>query len=189
MEKRIGSVEHFLYSPSFLGPSLGPSLRKLIWRSWKKFREQSGLIDRNGQTLLAFGESQFYANPVDHPLNKPLRRGGNIVNLDGGKTWVTFKYERLPCFCFQCGLLGHDERHCVSFSYCLDSPKQYGDWLKAGGNTNGGSEKSRVSSSGGLDNDRMGKSGEKSTPVTANSTNLKSDRRAKTNSWATRHDK
>nr|POE86282.1 hypothetical protein CFP56_07087 [Quercus suber] len=77
---------------------------------------------------------------VDLPFNKPLCRGGNIVNLDGSKTWVTFKYEGLPCFCFQCGLLGHDDRHCGSFPYNPDSSKQYGDWLKVGANSKGGSQ-------------------------------------------------
>lgn len=118
---------------------------------------------------------------VDLPLNKPLRRGGNIVNLDGSKTWVTFKYERLPCFCFQCGLLGHDKRHCASFPYSPELPKQYGVWLKVGGNSKEGLERSRASSSRGQDNDRMGKSsyrsGEKSTSVVASSTEFESDQR------------
>ena len=63
---------------------------------------------------------------VDLPLNKPLRRKGNIVNLDGSRTRVTFKFERLPCFCFQYGLLGHDERRCASFPYNPDSPNNMG---------------------------------------------------------------
>ena len=107
---------------------------------------------------------------VDLPLNKPLRRKGNIVNLDGSRTRVTFKFERLPCFCFQYGLLGHDERRCASFPYNPDSPKQYGFWLKAGGNSKEFSERSRASSSRSQDNDRLEKSGDgsgrKSTPVT-----------------------
>ena len=61
---------------------------------------------------------------VSIPLNKPLRRGGNIVNLDGGKTWVILKYKRLPSFCFQCGCLGHDGKH-YSIPPCNpNTPKQ-----------------------------------------------------------------
>lgn len=62
-------------------------------------------------------QAKFMRIRVDLPINKPLRRGGNIVNSDGEKYWVTFKYERLPSFCFffQCGFLGHDEKHCTGF--------------------------------------------------------------------------
>lgn len=56
---------------------------------------------------------------VDLPINKPLRRGANIVNLDGDKYWFTFKYERLPNFCFLCGILGHDEKRCSGIQVIL----------------------------------------------------------------------
>ena len=92
-------------------------------------------------------QAKFMRIRVDLLLNKPLRKGGNVINLDGSKTWVTFKFARLPCFCFQRGLLGHDERHCPSFPYNPDSPKQYGVWLRAGGNLKESSEWSRASSS------------------------------------------
>ena len=42
------------------------------------------------------------------PITKPLRRGGFIAGSDGERSWVTFKYERLPMFCHFCGILGHD---------------------------------------------------------------------------------
>lgn len=45
-------------------------------------------------------QAKFMRIRVDLPINKPLRRGGNIVNSDGEKYWVTFKYERLPSFCY-----------------------------------------------------------------------------------------
>ena len=45
---------------------------------------------------------------------QPLRRGGFIAGSDGARSWVTFKYERLPLFCHYCGLLGHDVKHCAS---------------------------------------------------------------------------
>lgn len=138
-------------------------------------------------------QAKFMSIRVDLPLNKPLRRGGNIVNLDGSKTWVTFKYERLPCFCFQCGLLGHDKQHCASFPYSPESPKQYGVWLKAGGNSKEGLERFRASSSRGQDDDRMGKSsyrsGEKSTSVVASSTKFESDQRVNLKFQTSRQDR
>lgn len=32
------------------------------------------------------------------PISKHLRRGGFIADSSGGRTWVHFKYERLPIF-------------------------------------------------------------------------------------------
>ncbi|KAK7848971.1 mitochondrial import receptor subunit tom9-2 [Quercus suber] len=71
------------------------------------------------------------------PISKPIRMGGFIAGSEGDRTWVTFKYERLPIFCHYCGILGHDVRHCAGYfaaSKNGGSVKcQYGDWLKLGG--------------------------------------------------------
>ena len=69
------------------------------------------------------------------PITKPLWRGGFIASSDDQRTWVRFKYERLPIFCHFCGLLGHDLHHCASH-YAMEKnggqvEYQYGDWLKA----------------------------------------------------------
>ena len=80
---------------------------------------------------------------VELPIDKPLRRGGNVVSLDGEKFWVNFKYERLPTFCFLCGKLGHDDKHCLVFPNWQSTPKQYGEWLKAGGVFKGNSSRQR----------------------------------------------
>ena len=48
------------------------------------------------------------------PLNKPLHRRGYLMNGEGEKLWVTFKYERLPMVCYFIGRLGHDDRHCMA---------------------------------------------------------------------------
>ena len=55
--------------------------------------------------------SMFMRVRVALPISKPIRKGGFIVGSDGVKTWVSFKYERLPIFCHYCGILGHDLRH------------------------------------------------------------------------------
>ena len=45
-------------------------------------------------------------------LNLPLCHGRVITLADGGKSWVAFKYERLPNLCYWCGRLDHDDKNC-----------------------------------------------------------------------------
>ena len=86
-------------------------------------------------------QAKFLRIRVDLPIEKPLRRGGHIVNKSGEKFWINFRYERLPTFCYLCGLLGHDDKHCRIHADWQNTPKQYGEWLKANGAFNGGSAK------------------------------------------------
>ena len=54
-----------------------------------------------------------------------------IENLDIG--WVFFNYERLPIFCYCCGILGHQDRECPQLKTgCFSSDEvefQFGPWL------------------------------------------------------------
>ncbi|KAL0005563.1 hypothetical protein SO802_013124 [Lithocarpus litseifolius] len=94
--------------------------------------------------------------------------GGNVVNKGGGQFWVTFKNERVPNFCFLCGKLGHDERHCSESPDNHNQGRQYGDWLRANGNLKNGFGKSKASNSGGYE-DRDGRPDDRSYLVTSNS--------------------
>ena len=73
----------------------------------------------------------FMRMKVALPTAKPLRRGAYLSGSYGQRTWVSFKYERLPLFCHCCGLLGHDIKHCAKlFALKKNSSKvtcQYGD--------------------------------------------------------------
>ena len=62
-------------------------------------------------------ESQnlFMRVKVALPLSKPLQRGGFIRGSDGQRSWVDYKYERLPLFCHYCGLFGYDLKHCAEY--------------------------------------------------------------------------
>lgn len=100
-----------------------------------------------GRELRQSNQAKFMRIRVDLQLDKPLRGGGKVASVEGEKFWVSFRYERPPTFCFQCGRLGHDEKHCQEL---LDqqNPKQYNDWLRAQGNPRMGMERSRSTSSG-----------------------------------------
>ena len=44
-------------------------------------------------------QNMFMLVKVAIPVSKPIRRGGFVAGTDGQRTWVTFRYERLPMFC------------------------------------------------------------------------------------------
>ena len=53
---------------------------------------------------------------VEIDVTRKLIRGQKI-NMEKGETrWVHFKYERLPNFCYRCGLLVHDLKDCFEES-------------------------------------------------------------------------
>ena len=70
-------------------------------------------------------------------VSKPLRRGCFVSDSEGNRTWLSFKYERLGMFCYFCGFVGHDLKHCAGFFATekngATTELQYGDWLKVVG--------------------------------------------------------
>lgn len=54
----------------------------------------------------------------------PLKSKMRIKKAGGEWMWIKFKYERLPLFCFYCGLIGHFEKFCESL---FDDKRNNGD--------------------------------------------------------------
>ena len=77
-------------------------------------------------------QARFLRIRVEVPLDRPLRRGGPIVNSKGDEAKVAFRYENLVGWCFACGRIGHDMKECESAIKMDKNKKPYGDWLKAG---------------------------------------------------------
>ena len=62
---------------------------------------------------------------------KKTTRRMKIKKPEGQRYWVTFKYERLPTFCYFCGRLGHSE---MFYEAMFENPTKpadlpYGVWL------------------------------------------------------------
>ena len=83
-------------------------------------------------------QAKYMRVRTELPLDKPLRRGGYLMGMEGEKLWVTFKYERLPTVCYICGRLGHDDKHCVAMETRQVTEYQYGEWIRVVGGYKGG---------------------------------------------------
>ena len=86
-------------------------------------------------------QAKYMRVRVEMLLNKPLLRGGYLLNEEGERMWVSFKYERLPTVCYRCGVLGHDNRHCAVIGAEQGVESQYGDWIRANGSSRSGQER------------------------------------------------
>jgi hypothetical protein len=66
-------------------------------------------------------------------LTKPLSRGRTIT-LRNKTMWVPFKYEKIPKYCFKCGVIRHGTRGCVRVGVqkasSRDGEQEFGPWLR-----------------------------------------------------------
>lgn len=80
----------------------------------------------------------FFRIRVSIDVTRPLRKGMKMKKDNGGWVLVEFKYERLPTFCFVCGVIGHGEKFCPKAAR-EGSPlveKPFGAGLRAGSRKN-----------------------------------------------------
>ena len=77
-------------------------------------------------------QARFLRVRVEIPLDKPIRRGGQIEGPEGDRVRVAYKYERLVGLCFQCGRLDHEAIRCPHPRDGTTMSRPYGEWLKAG---------------------------------------------------------
>ncbi|XP_019168528.1 PREDICTED: uncharacterized protein LOC109164448 [Ipomoea nil] len=75
----------------------------------------------------------FYRVRVALDVAKLLKRQLKLKRDDGGWSHIDFRYERLPTFCFLCGMIGHGDKWCrlALDRTVLSAEKLYGAWLRA----------------------------------------------------------
>ncbi|KAK6143777.1 hypothetical protein DH2020_024125 [Rehmannia glutinosa] len=63
---------------------------------------------------------------------RPLQRGLKVfLEAMGEEFTLPIQYERLPDFCFGCGMIGHRLCECQTQQPALKNPCKFGDWLRA----------------------------------------------------------
>ncbi|PPD99600.1 hypothetical protein GOBAR_DD03365 [Gossypium barbadense] len=79
--------------------------------------DKKGLLHAIGVTfggvLRSEVNGEFCRLRVNLNIQKSLRRGIFVLRSNGSRYWIPFKYEKLPKFCFGCGLMGHDLQNCT----------------------------------------------------------------------------
>lgn len=69
----------------------------------------------NLDTSTPVGWTYFMRIKVVIDIRKPLRRGVKIAVGDNKTKWIVMQYERMPNFCFLCGIIGHLYEECDKF--------------------------------------------------------------------------
>ncbi|KAL8491100.1 hypothetical protein ACS0TY_022940 [Phlomoides rotata] len=104
--------------------------------SIKKIGECIGEVVEIDPTSLD-GVARSIRIKVKIDYSKPLRRGIFLELKDAKQVWVNFKYERLPSFCYLCGVLGHMRRECDlaeggdDLNGIPDDSLPFGKWMRA----------------------------------------------------------
>ena len=103
-----------------LGMSIGSSISKVVRMADS---DENGTIGRSLRVWVS----------ID--VSKPLSRGRKLWEKGEVIGWVSFRYERLPNFCYWCGCLLHEDRDCDVWLGMKDKvsfdKKQFGPWMRA----------------------------------------------------------
>lgn len=97
--------------------------------------ESVGVVEMIDVNKDGVGWGKYLRVKVLVDLTKPLAKG-RVLNLPEKKLWISFQYERLPCFCFRCGAIKHGEEGCPAkgerLQHGVGPFAQFGTWLRDG---------------------------------------------------------
>lgn len=71
-----------------------------------------GSVEEVDTDVDVVGLGEFLRIRITLDLTKPLSRG-RFLKLQGRFVWVDFQYERLPWYCFNCGIISHGKDGCL----------------------------------------------------------------------------
>ncbi|KAK9178425.1 hypothetical protein WN943_027615 [Citrus x changshan-huyou] len=128
----MGSIKRQPFThTSFWVQIHGMPIKCMVKGTIEKLGEKIGRVeevetDEEGECIGPFAQVRI---SVD--ITKPLRRI-LILKQEGDEDIVMLiKYERLPDFCFCCGLIGHQFRECIQYKGQPNEKLIYGGWMKA----------------------------------------------------------
>jgi hypothetical protein len=98
----------------------------------RKIGSTVGIVEEVDTEVDGVGWGEYLRVKISIDLAKPLSRGRKM-KLEGKSDWVAFQYERLPKFCFQCGVICHGPEGCLKRTDLRNQgdKAQYGPWLRA----------------------------------------------------------
>ncbi|KAJ1376678.1 Zinc knuckle CX2CX4HX4C [Sesbania bispinosa] len=77
------------------------------------------------------GRGSFVKVQVQLVIDKPLLHGINVGSRKDGVFWVELQYERIPQFCYSCGIIGHEDSGCEAQGKVAEDTRSLGPWMKA----------------------------------------------------------
>ncbi|KAJ1418141.1 Zinc knuckle CX2CX4HX4C [Sesbania bispinosa] len=77
------------------------------------------------------GRGSYIRVLIEIEVSKPLLPGINAGSRKDGIFWADFKIERVPQFCYKCGIIGHDEDGCNSTTQENTDEMSRGPWMRA----------------------------------------------------------
>lgn len=97
----------------------------------KKLGATRGVVEDVDTNEEGIGWGAFLRVKVQVNVLKPLPRG-TMLRMKQRSIWIPFQYEKVPKFCYTCGVIYHGKKGCTGGSgrRMAGSEQEYGPWLR-----------------------------------------------------------